>query len=208
MSAPTDREKAPAPPKRPEPDERLIDSPSRPTLVILGAICLATLVMWGAGRAACNYHVPGESLTPRAVSLDERTQNPKDLALEFAQALAGGDFATARQLAHGSALETVEQAARACPGACASKAAVRPELATLADLLKYNPVDSYVKTKSLTPRGVVSQHLLEVERIEQGYKVTRVLPEGAAMAELKQAPAPLAVPSRGDPSVPPSLRAP
>ncbi|HSC89086.1 MAG TPA: hypothetical protein VLC09_17510 [Polyangiaceae bacterium] len=197
MTAPSDETVSPAPaepsPARVQPavpDERVIDAPTRPTLIILGAISLATLVMWGAGRAACNYHVPGESLTPRAVSLDERTANPKDLAIEFGQRVYQGDFATARLLAADQGLAFVEAESASCPGECAARKNGSDSLATLAEVVAGNPVDVYVRVRSVTPSGQRGAHLLEVERKERAWKVTRVLPAGEAVPELKQGPVP------------------
>ena len=81
------------------PDEEVkLNAPDRPTLRMLAAISLATLLMWGAGRAACNYRVKGEGLKPRAISLSERTSTAKSAAFEWAQAMSSGNFDRASQL--------------------------------------------------------------------------------------------------------------
>ena len=182
--APTEKKRAPRPAKPPLPDEKLIDSPTRPTLIILGAISLATLVMWGAGRAACNYRVPGESLTPRAVSLQERTALPKGVGLEFSQALSSGDFATARQLATGAALGQVEREATECGEGCGARTKMKDALATVADLLQVNAGEAYVRTRSSTPSGHLAERLLHIGRDGQHWRVTEVLPANGPVPHL------------------------
>ena len=169
-------------------DEEVIDAPSKNTLVILGVICAATLIMWAAGRAACNYHVPGESLTPRATKLEERTVMPKGVATEFVQAIHGGDFATARLLAVGQALAFVENEAKSCPGECATRSQHRASLQSVVVVERGNSVDHYVSTRTLGP--AVSEHVLEIERDAKAWRVTRVLDKGAPLPELKPDPTP------------------
>ena len=73
-------------------EEAQLDAPDRGTLFMLSAICIATVIMWAAGRAACNYRVKGESLQPRSVSLVERTKTAQATAFEWAQAFSSGRF--------------------------------------------------------------------------------------------------------------------
>lgn len=203
MSATPSPEAAPPTPavERPKkqaavPDERLLDSPTRPTLIMLGAISLATLIMWGAGRAACNYHVPGESLTPRTVSLEERTANPKDLAIEFGQSIASGDFDITRQLVAEEAVAFVASESASCPGPCDQRKAERAALTTLADLVAFNPTDSYLRVRSFTPAGTRFERLVEAKRQGTIWKIVRVLDA--------KSPVPDLVPMVSEP--PPGLR--
>lgn len=197
-------ERSAAPSAAPQPrvvDENVIDAPSKNTLVILGVICAATLIMWAAGRAACNYHVPGESLTPRATTLEERTFTPKGVATEFVQAIHGGDFATARLLAVGEARAFVEAEAKSCPGECATRSQHRASLQSVVVVQRGNLVDHYVSTRTQGP--AVSEHLLEIERDAKAWRVTRVLEKGAPFPELKPDPTPNLPSNR----VPASIRA-
>src|SRR5690606_27018733 len=61
---------------RAELSEEQIDSPSKQTLGMLSVVAAATLVMWGVGRAKCNYREVGEGMKPRDVTLEERTRTP------------------------------------------------------------------------------------------------------------------------------------
>jgi len=149
-------------------NEERVDAPSRRTVIMLGVICVSTIVMWAAGRAACNYHEPGESLTPRKVELEERTRTPKGTALEFAQALAGADFAVASGLASGEGSALVE-AGKGC-GACAREQAARPTIYSVADVLSANRDEAYVAVTTVGgPAGRV-ERVLHLSRPESAPK--------------------------------------
>lgn len=167
-------------------DEAELNAPSKSTLVMLGTLSVATLLMWGAGRAACNYHVPGESLTPRTVSLKDRTRGSKEAGFEFAHALSRGDFATARELAQGEGLAAVEKEQAAC-GACQDRVQASEHIHSVAALLKANTVDAIVEVRSVGPGGE-QRRVLGVERIEREWRVTRTY-SSVAEAQLKDAPA-------------------
>lgn len=201
-SDPSPRQAKKTQPAPVEVDEKRVSAPSTTTLVILGSLCTATLIMWAAGRAACNYHVPGESLTPRAVSVAERTAGPKDLGFEFSRALRTGDFETARALSIGEARALVDREAAACPSGCSERTELQGSVQAVAELLAMNLEDAYVKTRVILPSGQADEQLLEIERQDQGYRVTRVLPASSAVPALKPAP----TPHEAAPDVPPSLR--
>lgn len=155
-------------------DEDKIDAPSRQTMVMLAVICASTLVLWGAGRAACNYRVPGESLTPRKVSLEERTRTPKDVGLALAQAVSGGDFKTAEELATGDALAEIKKEAAAC-GECEPRKQVRSSLMSVSTVLEANSVDSLVKVRTIGGAEGEQERFMGIERQERNWRVTRFL---------------------------------
>lgn len=171
-----------------EVDEEAVDAPSRQTLLMLGVICAATLIMWAAGRAACNYYVPGESLTPREVSVGERTRFPKGVAVEFAQAMAGGDFQVAKELAAEDAIVHVAQKDKEC-GACEQRRAARDQLLSVAVVLDATAMDSVVRVETTgAPQGS-EERLLRIQRSrKEGWKVTQVLQPGQEVPELDEPP--------------------
>lgn len=154
-------------------DEAKINAPSVPDLVMLSVICAATLIMWAAGRAACNYHVPGESLTPRKVSLEERTRLPKNVGIEFAQAVSSGDFTTASELAVGSASEFIKKEKAAC-GACEDRKKLSKKLLSVGTVLQANSVDSIVSVRTVGGAGGDNVRVLGIERSERKWRVSRV----------------------------------
>lgn len=180
---------APAPEKQaPAPgiDETAVDAPSRQTLFLLGVVCAATLIMWVMGRAACNYHVPGESLTPRALTPVERSRTSKDAAIEFVRALEGGDFETARRLAKGAALASVETVAANCPD-CTARLAARSAFRALPVVHQENAKEGYVSIVATGLSSGKKEYLLHVERGPESFQVTEVLVPGAKLPELQSA---------------------
>lgn len=171
----------------PELDEAKINAPTRQELIMLGVICVATLILWAAGRAACNYQVAGESLTPRKVSLEERTLTPKDVGIEFGQALGGGDFATAAQLARGEAAALVQKEKSQC-GECAGRKAVARKLLSVGTVLKANVSDTIVSVKTIGGGSGETVRVLGIERDGRKWFVTRSY-ASAADAQLKEPPA-------------------
>lgn len=166
--------------------EAEIDAPNRNTLIMLGVVSIMTLVLWAAGRAACNYHVPGESLTPRFVSLDEKTRSPKDVAIEFAQAIEGADFATAQALASDAGLQTIEDVKKEC-GACPERVKARPEIFSSAIVHRANSVDAIVEVESYRGKTLAATKYLGIERQDRKWRVTRSYASLEA-AELKAPP--------------------
>jgi hypothetical protein len=173
------------PPRLPsgELDEAAIDAPSRQSVGILSVMLALTLVMWAAGRMACNYHEPGESLTPRTVSLEERTATPKDVALAFSLALAGADFATAQQLVGPGGEALIESGRRSC-GACSAETEARPRIFAVAEVLSGNRADSYIAVRTVGAPGGEKERVLRVARSPESSPTWRVLGEAPSRDSL------------------------
>jgi hypothetical protein len=194
------------------PSEEKLNAPSVQTVGMLSVIAAATLVMWGMGRAACNYHEPGESLSPRAVALEARTRSPKDVALELSQRWLAADFDVAVKLVSPDFLPTIQKDKEGCSGgACDARKNAKP--LSVADVLRGNPADTFVRVRTTgLPQGEVVK-LYEVERIGNEWKVTRELDPKAALPPLKEPP-PSLMPQMGGPTVlqpgqlPPGMSAP
>lgn len=170
------------------PSEERLNAPAMQTVGMLGVVAAATLVMWAAGRAACNYHEPGESLSPRAVALQARTRTPKDVALELSQRWLTADFAVAEQLVSPAFLPTLQKDKASCTGASCEARKSAKALST-AEALTGNPVDTYVRVRTVgIPQGEVTK-LYQVERIGSDWKVTRELDPSAPLPPLKEPPA-------------------
>jgi hypothetical protein len=131
------------------------------------------------------------------VSLEERTRQPKDVGIEFAQALSGGDFKIASELAVGEAADFVKKDKGEC-GACSARVQARDKLMSVGTVLRANSVDSIVKVRTVGSGGETVR-FLGVEREARKWRVNRVL-KTAEEGTLKEAPA------RED--APPSLRRP
>lgn len=180
-----------------EVDENLIDMPTKQTLIMLGVITAATLVMWAAGRAACNYHVPGDGLTAREVSFEERTRNPKGVAIEFAQALSGADFASARRLIQPTA-DSLVKAEEDC-GACQAEKAAQKRIMSVADVLKATRDDAIVAVRTTgAPGGPVDRVLRIQRKVEEKvpWRIVGSLPGRANLPELEGSTAPDMPPMR------------
>jgi hypothetical protein len=100
------------------PPETSINAPSRQTLGMIGAMALATLVMWGTAKTACNAH-PAQTRKPRELATAELAKDPKAAALEMAQRWASYNFDGALELS----MDKVEGEIRAAKDACAKDAA-------------------------------------------------------------------------------------
>lgn len=159
--------------------------PSKPTLVVLFVICGATLLMWGAGRAACNYHVPGESLSPRSVSLAEKTTLPKGVALELGQAVAGANWEIAEQLVTGEAGSWLAAEKSACEAGCVERVNAREQLKTRATVLRVIGQEHYVRTETWGAEPAPKSHLWVIERggAPPVFRAKRVLPADAPLPE-------------------------
>lgn len=168
-------------------NEDEINAPSKQTLVMLAVISASTLVMWAAGRAACNYQVEGENLTPRPVSLEQRTRTAKDVGLEFAQAAASGEFSVALQLSTGEAADWAKKEQSACGTCEQQRKASKGRVFTSAAVLQANSVDAIVRTRTIGAPGGEVTHFLGVERDGRNWRVSRISTEVAGI-ELKAAP--------------------
>lgn len=170
--SPSRRRKGPPTPAEP-PSEDEIDSPSKQTLGMLGVVAAATLVMWGVGRAKCNYHEVGEGMKPREVTLEERTRAPKEVAFEFQHALASYDLDTAAKLATGSAKKLVDDRKKACPGGnCAKKQeSLAGKVNSISELLKRTPTHAVARTWSVGSDVGSDKHALVLKRVGKDWKV-------------------------------------
>lgn len=173
----------PSPNAPPLPDEDKLDAPSRQTILLLSIVCVSTLIMWAMGRVACNYHVPGESLTPRALTPEERSRTPKDAAMEFARAIEGGDFETARTLAAGSARQKLEELQKACSD-CSARKQKKDALLLVGTVLADNGKEAYVTVN--TERGARGNQktLLHVEKNGKNFAIVEILEPGAKIPAL------------------------
>lgn len=187
-------------------DEERVGAPSKNTVIMLGVICVSTVIMWAMGRAACNYHEPGESLTPRQVPIEERVRTPKGTALEFAQALTGADFEVASSLASGEGSALVE-AGKSC-GACKREQELRASIFSVADVLSANRDEAYVAVTTVGgPLGRV-ERVLHLGRPESAPKrAWRVIGKVDSRAAAPQLVTPSPQVQMGD-GTPPLLRAP
>lgn len=206
MASAASKDRAPSPENtRTIPSEAELDAPSRQTLWLLGIMTAATLLMWVLGRAACNYHVPGESLTPRALTVEERSKSIKDAAIEFARSIEGGDFASARLVASGPALTSVETFEKACND-CSARQASKKALLVVGVVQKENGKEGYV---SVTVRGGArgeQKSLVHVIRGGKSFQVNEVLPLDAKIPNLVRSEPKIEMKSANP--VPPMLRRP
>lgn len=188
------------------PTEAELDAPSRQTLWMLGIMASATLFMWVLGRAACNYHVPGESLTPRALSAEERSKSAKDAAMEFARAIEAGDFATARSVATGSALTFIEEQEKACSD-CAAREGTKNAIRLVGVVHEDSGKEGYVTVTTQGGARGEQKSLLHVVRGAKSFQVNEVLPLDAKIPKLER-PSSKAETSKPKSAVPPLLRRP
>ncbi len=198
--------------RQPVLSEKRINAPEMQTVYMLGVVTVSTLLMWGAGRAACNYREAGEGLSPRKTSLEARTRTPKDAAIEAAQLWAVADFAQAAKLVSGEVAAALEKDKAACQGAaCEARRKAAEDTLTVGELLRANPIDAFVKVRTLGGPEGEKVRVFEVERDGREWKVTRELQPKADLPPLKDPPASLLppVPGKG-PLAPgqPSPRAP
>lgn len=189
-AAPSRQPRRPAKPVGP-PTEEALNAPSRQTVGMLGVVAAATLIMWGAGRAACNYHEPGESLSPREVSLEARTRSPKDVALEFSHRWLTADFDIAAKLSTGDVAAAVAKDRASCSGdACAARKNAALTALSVAEAVQGNPVEGFIRVRTTgLPQGEVIK-MYGVERVGQEWKVTRELDPAAPLPALKEPPVP------------------
>ncbi|MCH2109909.1 MAG: hypothetical protein MK135_11295 [Polyangiaceae bacterium] len=171
-----------------EPDEVAVDAPQRQTLYLLAIISIATIIMWAAGRAACNYHVDGESLTPRKTTQAERTKTPKSVAMELALSVARGRFAAASELVKGDAQSWLAAQEKECVDAAARELAAKEIFAT-PTVLERGAEDAWVQILTTGPFGE-TRSIYEVELSEKEWRVTHVLADGTPVPPLKGPPLP------------------
>jgi hypothetical protein len=200
------------------PDEDKLDAPSRQTLWMLGVVCASTLVMWAMGRLACNYHVPGESLTPRALTFEDRSRTSKDAALEFAFAVESGDFKTASELVDGAAKTKLSELEKGCSD-CAARKAKKDSILMVGTVLADNGSEAYVSTsleggargaqKSLfhLKRGAKYFQVVEILSLDAPIPVQPEPPPGFHLNPASKVPASLRRPASSPPSSAPPASA-
>lgn len=186
------------------PPEREIGAPSKQTLVLLGVMALATLLMWGSARFACNAH-PAQTRKPRDVSTQELARDPKDAALELQQRWNSYDFKGALELAKGAVAAEIAKAQSECdknPSDCESKKkSVEGQALATAALLSRESGSAKVRVVS---RGGAMGDATVVYALEQEGGLWKV--SGRTTAPTP-APAPTAAPSGSVPAPAPSASA-
>lgn len=155
--------------------EEELNRPEPQTLWMLGVVCVATVVMWGAARAACNYHPPHESRRARVTSLAELTVDPKNAAIEGLQRWATRNYAGALEVATGPARAQIEAEQSACaqagPSCLAEAKALKDKVLTTAELLDMGPGRALVRV--FTHGAKPARSLVEVVREGAGWKVNQ-----------------------------------
>jgi hypothetical protein len=158
------------------PSEREVDSPNVQTLGMLGAICVMTVAMWAAGKAACNYHPPTETRKPRELATSELAKDPKNAAIELQQRWATYDFARAQELAKGAAGQQLAKDRQSCERDSASCQRKKQELAdrvaTSAALLRREPTSAVVRVTSVGTDTGKQVWLMDLEQDGAIWKAT------------------------------------
>ncbi|MBI3201470.1 MAG: hypothetical protein HYZ29_08000 [Myxococcales bacterium] len=222
-----DDDEAPPPPKkkearsaepkrrrRPEalkpvlPPEREIAAPSRQTLVMLGVMAGATLLMWGSARFACNAH-PAQTRKPREVTTAELSRDPKGAALELQQRWNGYDFKGALELAKGGIADELQKAQGDCDkdsaGCESKKKSVEGQVLATAALLSRGPGSAKVRVVS---RGGAGGNQTVVYTLEQEGAAWKVSGRGAEDPTPAKTAEPTAAPAPSGSAPPPTSAAP
>ncbi len=162
------------------PPEKEIAAPSRQTLIMLGVMAGATLIMWGSARFACNAH-PAQTRKPREVTTADLSRDPKGAALELQQRWNSYDFKGALELAKGSIADELQKAQGDCEkdsaGCDAKKKAVEGQALATAALLSRAPGSAKVRVAS---RGGAGGNETVVYTLEQEGAQWKVSGRGAA----------------------------
>ncbi len=183
------------------PPETAINAPSRQTLGMIGVMALATLVMWGTAKTACNAH-PAQTRKPRALTVAELSKDPKAAALEMAQRWASYDFDGALELATDKVEAEIKTAKGACEKDSACSAAAKKEYDTAlakAALLGREGAKATVRVTGLGGALEGQTKLYEVELAGPTWKVARVT---------DKVPAPPPAPRPVPPTTPSAVPAP
>ena len=194
------REPEPKRRKRAEPEkvvlppEKAIGAPSRQTLIMLGVMAGATLLMWGSARFACNAH-PAQTRKPRDVTTAELSREPKGAALELQQRWNSYDFKGALELAKGGIAEELAKAQSDCEkdaaGCEAKRKAVQDQALATAALLSRGPGSAKVRVIS---RGGAGGNQTVVYTVEQEGSQWKVSGRGAEDPTPAPKPAPAPAP--------------
>jgi len=164
-----------------EPDENVVNAPTRQTLGMLSAVAIITLIMWAAGRAACNLHPPRETRRPREVKTEELARTPKDAALEIQQRWLTLNFKGARELAKGTLSERIAKEQKACEaeGSPCDKRRERLErsVATVAELFTRDADTALARAISTGGADGPKSFRYSLERDGRIWKATARLPD-------------------------------
>lgn len=157
--------------------ERELNAPTVQTLLMLGTVSAATLLMWGAAKFACNLHPP-ESKKPREVGTMELAATPKSAAVEMIHRLASHNYEGALELAAGEAAQAVEKAFQECKsGGDAACAAQRNRLEgrilTTAEVLTHKGGEATAKVTARIGTEETKQYDVQLEREGQMWRVVR-----------------------------------
>lgn len=93
--------------------EEQLNIPKRQTIGMLGSVSLLMVIMWFAGRLACNAH-PDHLRDPRYVSVDQLARDPKNAGLEFQLRMRGKDYLLANELATGQVADSLRGLLQIC----------------------------------------------------------------------------------------------
>jgi hypothetical protein len=206
--------------KRPKPPiprtEREIDAPDRLTLLMLGVMCVMTVVLWAFAKGGCNYHPPRETKRPRAMKTEELARDPKDAALEMQQRLVYNNFDGALELVADSAEAEVKKRKADCAAKvkeCAENKKKHERTATVAALLERDMGSAVVRATSVTPGADKQVFIHRLERRGQVWKVVSFAPDDGSFkpkapvpTELQLAPPGMAPPGAAPMDQPPSGR--
>jgi hypothetical protein len=180
------------------PSEDVIDAPSKHTLIMLGALALAIIVMWSASKAACNAH-PMQTRKPREVSTADLARDPKGAALELAQRWAAYDFAPALELAKGPLAEQIKKDQQQCEqdkSGCDKKREEHQDK-VLATAVLISRDTNGARARVTTQGGAVGKETFVLELAQDG-----ALWKG--VAKLPDSPAPPPAPAPATPPDPPA----
>jgi hypothetical protein len=154
--------------------EARLNAPDRQTLWMLAIISVATLVMWGAGRAACNHHPPRETRRPRHVATAELARDPKNAAIEMQQRWATHNFSGALELATDKVAQQVQKELQACEAdadACQKRhETLKGRVMTVGTLLEREANSARVRVTSID-QGKPDSYVLQLEQAGPIWKV-------------------------------------
>lgn len=154
--------------------EEQLNVPKRQTIGMLGSVSVLTIIMWFAGRLACNAH-PDHIRDPRYVSVDQLARDPKNAGLEFALRLASKDILLAGEIATGTMADKIRELIRSCEGnmdGCAKEqAALKNKITGTASLLEMNPKRALVEVTTYTSNENPHTSLLQLVPVGQIWKV-------------------------------------
>jgi hypothetical protein len=152
-------------PRPRRPSEAEINSPRKQTIYLLGVVAGATVLMWGAGKFACNAHPP-QSMQPRVATLNRLARTPKAAAIELQQRLATFEYSGALELSKGELHQEVMAGLKKCEaelGACdANRERVAGKVISMGEVLSRGGRQAKVRVRT-TIDGKTTSYLVELE---------------------------------------------